>query len=240
MNKHELDVGQIINSNPTTAHLCETGTVAVSDLKTKYTHRSDREQYVRQNSRNNHNRTNVEPLPYDTYRTEFGIKSGAVAPLPGTFSPTGIQLKRKFDFRRVNDSAEAIAAKKASAQFSKNGLTVIKNTRVLSMSPSRALMSLDRQDSYAHLMRIETGQPSSQDGWGSKQGSLNDLHSPGNFKAPVINAAVLGDTAGSGNRDIGLDLTDDKMGLTFFTAGQTTPRQSRASNDHSHLLHNYN
>ena len=107
----------------------------------------NREDYVQRDSRNFNNRT-IDPSIGDTYKADFGLPSGVTSP----------QEKKKFTFRRVGESEEALAAKKAKVQFSKNGLTVVQKTRVLSMSPSRTLMSLNREASYGHLMRMSGNQ----------------------------------------------------------------------------------
>ena len=58
---------------------------------------------------------------------------------------------------------------------------------------------------------------------------------------PTITQNLGGGTSGtnaSENRDLaGLDLTDDRMGLTFFTGGGS---QSRQSDHPGFALHNYN
>ena len=92
--------------------------------------------------------------------------------------------KKKFNFRQVGESEEAIAAKKAKVQFSKNGLTVVQKTRVLSMSPSRTLMSMNREQSYGQLLRGSGNMtlPDVSLSGGSHQNSAASLNaSPINF-----------------------------------------------------------
>ena len=151
--------------------------------------------------------------------------------------------KKKFNFRQVGESDEALAAKKAKVQFAKNGLTVVQKTRVLSMSPSRTLMSMNREQSYGQLLRGSGNMtlPDVSLSGGSNQNSAASLNaSPINFQMPTI-TQNLGGTSGTNateNRDLaGLDLTDDKMGLTFFTGGGS---QSRQSDQSGFQLHNYN
>ena len=119
----------------------------------------------------------------------------------------------------------------SNAQFKKNGLTVVQKTKVLSLSPSRALMSLEKAESYGKLMRNNSGDHTVADHSlnGSHQHSLLDLNqscSPINMQAPTIVPTALGGMNDTGstlpkdNRDIaGLDLTKDQLGLTFFTSG---------------------
>ena len=84
--------------------------------------------------------------------------------------------KKKFNFRAVGESDEAIAAKKAKAQFSKNGLTVVAKTRVLSMSPSRTLMSCKQEASYGQLLRGSGNQTLDVSLSGSNQNSATSLN----------------------------------------------------------------
>ena len=85
-------------------------------------------------------------------------------------------------------------------------------------------MSVNRDTSYGQLLR-GSGDRTLPDGSlsGSNHHSQSSLHppSPMRVRVPAIKAEVseLIATPAEDNRDIAVDLTNDKMGLTFFTAG---------------------
>lgn len=161
----------------------------------------------------------------------------------GTASP---QIpKKKFMFKTIGESDEALAAKKAKVQFTKNGLTVFQKTRVLSMSPSRTLMSMNRENSYGQLLR-GSGNLTLADGSqnGSNQNSFTSLTpNPMNFQMPPISPgpvlnATNGTEAAGEKKENQSEKTLDKLGNTYYTLYGSTSRNS--GNEVPYHMHTYN
>lgn len=94
-------------------------------------------------------------------------------------------------------------------------------------------MSLNRETSYGQLLR-GSGDHTLPDASlsGSNSNSQISLNSPSPMKVrvPAIRAEITEAIATpvDENRDIAVDLVNDRMGLTFFTAGTPVPNSRQS------------